>query len=126
MTASMLSKVVTAHEASFTNRTDKLFLTSVCSPVTRELIRARKFFVTALPVTAEWLLACRNRHKQGWLKKCYMLSDSCVNNNNTESQQTLFFLTCVSPEVCLEVRALEIGLPATRGAADIITPTGEL
>lgn len=52
--------------------------------------------------------------------------DSCVNNNNTESQQTLFFLTCVSPEVCLEVRALEIGLPATRGAADIITPTGEL
>lgn len=90
MTASMLSKVVTAHEASVTNRTDKLFLAGVCTPVTGEFIRSCKFFVAALPVTAEWLF------------------------------------TCVSSKVCLEVRALEISLPAAREAADIVAPTGEL
>lgn len=65
MTASMLSKVVTAHEASVANRTDKLFLAGVCSPVTGEFIRSSKFFVAALPVTAEWLFTCSNRQKHG-------------------------------------------------------------
>lgn len=60
MTASVLSKVVTAHESPVANRTDELFLAGVCSPVTGELIRACKLFFTALPITAEWLLTWRN------------------------------------------------------------------
>ena len=62
MATSMLSKVVTTHESSVTNRADKLFLTGVCSPVAGKLIRAGKFFLTAFPVAAEGLLAYRKQN----------------------------------------------------------------
>lgn len=49
----MFGEVITAHESPVTHGTDKFFLTSMCSPVTGELIRAGKPLITAIPAAAE-------------------------------------------------------------------------
>lgn len=61
MPTGVFGQVVTTHEAAVAHIADKLFLTSVCPTVAGKLIRSGKPFVTAIPVTAEWLLTCRGR-----------------------------------------------------------------
>lgn len=90
MSTCVLGQVIASHESPVTHGTHKLFLTSMRAPVSREFIRARKFFITTFPVTAER------------------------------------FLTCVSSEVCFQVRALEIRLLASREVADVISPAREV
>ena len=56
VTAGMFGQVVAAHEAPVTHRADKLLLSCVCPPVTRQLVGASKLLVTTFPAAAEGLL----------------------------------------------------------------------
>lgn len=57
VTTGVLGEVIAAHESAVTHGTHKLFLAGMCSPVTGELVRAGKPFITAVPAAAERLLA---------------------------------------------------------------------
>ena len=52
----MFGQVVATHKAPFTHGTHKLLLARVGPAVTRELVRARKLLVAALPTATEGLL----------------------------------------------------------------------
>ena len=57
MTAGVFGQVVTAHEAAVADGAHKLLLAGVRPPVARQLVRAGKLLVAALPAAAEGLLS---------------------------------------------------------------------
>lgn len=61
MPAGVFRQVVAAHEAPVAHVAGKLLLACVCSAVAGKLVRTGKLFVAAVPVTAEWLLTCKQR-----------------------------------------------------------------
>lgn len=93
MPSGVFGQVVTTHEAAVAHTTDKLFLTSVCPTVARELIGSGKPFVAAVPVTAERLLTCRGR--RGTVRGRHNLSDhdsvhgpnSCLTHRRVTSDE---------------------------------------
>lgn len=57
--ASVFGQVVAAHEAPLAHHADKLLLSRVGAAMARQLVRAGKLLVAAVPVAAEGLLTCR-------------------------------------------------------------------